>query len=104
MKKFCEGVNLLGLRRGTPCKGSSVYQVRNKGYCVVHAAIAAKEPHRFREAMETAVRRRVRQEAAARYRDAQVDAFPTFRVESAAYCGVCSSAPCVCTITVLRPM
>jgi len=104
VKKHCNGVKLSGQYRGAPCNARPVFQVRNKDYCVPHAAIAAKEPHRFREAMETAVRRRVRQEAAARYRDAQVDAFPTFRVESAAYCGVCSSAPCVCTITVLRPM
>jgi hypothetical protein len=52
-----------------------VYQVRNKHYCVPHSAIAAKEPHKFREAIETSVRRIARQVASERAMARQIDAF-----------------------------
>ncbi len=74
-EKFCHGVQLSGGRRGAPCQARPVYQVRGKDYCVPHSAIAAKEPVKFRQAMETAVRRQVRHDAAARARSAQIDAF-----------------------------
>jgi hypothetical protein len=50
---------------------------RGKLYCAPHYVTAAKEPHRFREAIETSIRRIARQEAARRATVSQLDAFST---------------------------
>lgn len=77
MNQRCAGTKLNGAHRGHPCYGVAVHVARGRAYCAAHYVTAVKEPSRFREALETAVRRDARQEAARRARAAQVDAFAT---------------------------
>jgi hypothetical protein len=68
----CQGVNL---RTGAECGAHGKYSARGRSYCPAHYVVAVKEPSRFREAVETSVRRMARQEIARRAASKQVDAF-----------------------------
>ena len=76
MTDKCSGVGLRGYRVGEPCGAVPKYSVRGKSYCASHAAVALKEPRRFREAMEAFVRGEARREMQRRAAEKQIDAFP----------------------------
>ncbi len=82
IKQPCAGVGLRGYRRGEQCGNDGKFAVRGRMYCHAHYVTAAKEPKRFREALEAFVRGEARREAARRFRAAQIDAFPVEPVPS----------------------
>jgi hypothetical protein len=76
MTDKCAGVCVRGYRRGEPCGAVPKYMVRGKMYCGSHYPVAAKEPKRFREAVEAFVRGEARREMQRRSAAKQLDAFP----------------------------
>jgi hypothetical protein len=75
----CNGIKLVGHRRGEPCGNLAKFTVRGKLYCHAHYATAAREPKRFRDAIEAWVRGEARREKARRAAEnasRQIDAFP----------------------------